>query len=560
MTKNTFCILPFIHMQVKPSGQMKPCCRFEFHNAKYKDSTGEYLFTPHNLNDQTTLSDSQRSDVWEDIRQQLLKNQPVAGCSKCYNEEEASGFSMRTSENHLRNNNQQNGPSYDVSVPTIKYLEMTFGNYCNLKCRTCNGDLSSTWWEDENALVDSGKYPDRYFYIRNSTKNVNIPFKWMPEDFSNVEEIKFTGGEPMVHPDFIKLMDMLIEIDVAKNIKLDIFTNCSWIPGEKYLDRLRQFKKIVLSLSVDGVGPVNDYIRAPSKWETVDNAVTTWLNLENTNRENIHVVWNPTINIYNILNIKEMIEWWSTKNTDIDENWMGETVIVNSILADNEAVPAGKVKFNILQDPSYLSVKMLKSMDWSAREKIINDIMYVTGKLETDNRKMQKFLLKNSMKSESESHSAIKPIKPTLRVRESILEGLAKSNVSLELQDTIRIRLIENLENKFNDIIIGLIYKFNDIVIEEIHSTIDNLITESINNDDTVFPEHTFISEIKIKFKKIIDHAKAGGGSLKDVRNFLQYTRDLDKLRDENFEQVFPELATVVELTLLEAETRKNEQ
>ena len=531
-------------MQVKPSGQMKPCCRFEFHNAEYKGPTGEYVFTPHNLNDQTTLSDSQRSDVWEDIRQGLLKNQPVAGCSKCYNEEEASGFSMRTSENHLRNNNQQNGPSYDVSVPTIKYLEMTFGNYCNLKCRTCNGDLSSTWWEDENALVDSGKYPDRYFYIRNSTKNVNIPFKWMPEDFVNVEEIKFTGGEPMVHPDFIKLMDMLIEIDVAKNIKLDIFTNCSWIPGEKYLDRLVQFKKIVLSLSIDGVGEVNDYIRAPSKWETVDNAVTAWLNLENTNRENIHVVWNPTINIYNILNIKEMIEWWSTKNTDIDENWLGKTVIVNSILSDNEAVPAGKVKFNILQDPSYLSVKMLKSMDWSAREKIINDIMYVTGKLETDNRKMQKFLLKNSMKLES--HSAIKT---TLRVRESILQGLERSNVSLELQDTIRVRLIENLEGKFNN-----------IIIEQIHSTIDTLITESINNEDTVFPEHTFISEMKIKFKKIVDHAKAGGGSLKDVRKFLQYTRDLDKLRDENFEKVFPELATVVELTLLEAETRKNEQ
>lgn len=531
-------------MQVKPSGQMKPCCRFEFHNAEYKGPTGEYVFSPHNLNDQTTLSNSQRSDVWEDIRQQLLKNQPVAGCSKCYNEEEASGFSMRTNENYLRNNNKQNGPSYDVKVPTIKYLEMTFGNYCNLKCRTCNGDLSSTWWEDENALVDSGKYPDRYFYIRNSTKNVNIPFKWMPEDFINVEEIKFTGGEPMVHPDFIKLMDMLIELDVAKNIKLDVFTNCSWIPGEKYLDRLRQFKKIVLSLSVDGVGAVNDYIRAPSKWETVDNAVTAWLNLEDTNRENVHVVWNPTINIYNILNVKEMIEWWITKNTDIDENWLAKTVIVNSTLADNEAVPAGKVKFNILQDPSYLSVKMLKSMDWSAREKIINDVMYVTGKLETDNRKMQKFLLKNSMKSES--HTAIKE---TLRVREAMIQGLAKSNVSLELQDTIKAKLIENLEGKFND-----------IIIEEIHSTIDNLITESINNEDTVFPEHTFISEMKIKFKKIIDHAKAGGGSLKDVRKFLQYTRDLDKLRDENFEQVFPELATVVEQTLLEAETRKNEQ
>lgn len=545
MSKNTFCILPFIHMQVKPSGQMKPCCRFEFHNAEYKAADGEYVFNPHNLNSEATLADSQKSEVWQDIREKLLNNQPVAGCGKCYHEEETSGFSMRTSENQLRNNAKQNGPSYNVDTPIIKYLEMTFGNYCNLKCRTCNGDLSSTWWEDENALIDSGKYPDRYFYIRSSTKNVNIPFKWRPEDFINVEEIKFTGGEPMVHPDFIKLMDMLIEMDVAKNIKLDVFTNCSWVPGEKYLSRLKQFKKIVLSLSVDGVGAVNDYIRAPSKWEIVDNAVTAWLKLEDTDRENIHVVWNPTINIYNILNIKEMIEWWMAKNAGINEHWLAETVIVNSKLAENEAVPAGKVKFNILQDPSYLSVKMLKSMDWSAREKIINDVMYVTGKLEAHNRKMQKFLLKNSMKSES--HEAIKTT--TLRIRESMIQGLAKSNVSLELQDTIKTKLIENLEGKFND-----------TIIEEIHSTIDNLITESINNEDTVFPEHTFITEIKIKFKKIIDHAKAGGGKLKDVRKFLQYTQDLDKLRDENFQQVFPELAAAVAATLEEAESRINEQ
>lgn len=508
-------------MQVKPSGQMKPCCRFEFHNAEYKGPTGEYVFSPHNLNDQTTLSKSLHSDVWEDIRQQLLKNQPVAGCSKCYNEEEASGFSMRTSENQLRNNNQQNGPNYDVRVPTIKYLEMTFGNYCNLKCRTCNGDLSSTWWEDENALVDSGKYPDRYFYIRNSTKNVNIPFKWMPEDFVNIEEIKFTGGEPMVHPDFIKLMDMLIEIDVAKNIKLDVFTNCSWTPGEKYISRLKQFKKVVLSLSVDGVGAVNDYIRSPSKWETVDNAVTEWLELEHTDREKFHIVWNPTINIYNVAYVKDMINWWFDKNATINENWMGLTVLVNSKLDDNEVVPSGKVKFNILQDPAYMSVKMLKPIDWSIREKIIVEMMAVIGDLAEMDRKMQKFLLKHSITQSYQSAESI---------RNLVLAGIDNAIVSLDVQDLVRQNLVEHFDNEMH---------LNDVINNAI--------------DTVEFSEHKFISEIRIKFKKVIDHAKAGGGTLSDVRKFMQYTNDLDKLRNENFTQVFPELADAVDKTLAEA-------
>jgi organic radical activating enzyme len=526
MTKNTFCILPFIHMQVKPSGQMKPCCRFEFHNAEYKGPTGEYVFNPHNLNEQATLSSSQRSDTWEDIRQQLLKNQPVAGCSKCYHEEETSGFSMRTSENQLRNDNNQSAPNYDVSKPVIKYLEMTFGNYCNLKCRTCNGDLSSTWWEDENALVDSGKYPDRFFYIRNSTKNVNIPFKWMPEDFANVEEIKFTGGEPMIHPDFIKLMDMLIEIDVAKNIKLDVFTNCSWTPGEKYISRIKQFKKVVLSLSVDGVGAVNDYIRSPSKWETVDRAVSEWLELENTDREKFHVVWNPTINIYNVPSIKDMINWWLDKNAAIDENWMALTVLTNSKLNDNEVVPSGKVKFNVLQDPAYMSVRMLKPIDWSIREKIIVEMMTVIRDLEEADKKMQKFLLKHSI---TESYQSAESI------RNLVLAGVDNSIVSLDVQDQVRQHLVEHFENEAH---------LNDIVNNAI--------------DATEFSEHKFISEIKIKFKKVVDHAKAGGGTLSDVRKFMQYTNDLDKLRDENFAQVFPELAEAVTKTLAEAQTKND--
>jgi hypothetical protein len=38
----------------------------------------------------------------------------------------------------------------------------------------------------------------------------------------------------------------------------------------------------------------------------------------------------------------------------------------------------------------------------------------------------------------------------------------------------------------------------------------------------------------------------------------MQYTNDLDKLRDENFAQVFPELADAVNKTLAEAQTKND--
>lgn len=493
---NTFCILPFIHMQHKPSGQMKPCCRFEFHNQEYKTSAGGHLFDEHNLNNGSTLSSSQNSELWESIRQKLLNNEAVGGCSKCYAEETKTGFSMRTDENNIRNNGKQDGPDRDVSKPIIEYLEMTFGNYCNLKCRTCNADLSSTWWEDENQLVSSGKYPDRFYYLnRQGHKVVNVPFNWQKEDFVNVKEIKFTGGEPMIHPDFLKLMDMLIEMDVAKNIKLDVFTNCSWSPGEKYRSRLRKFKSIVLSLSIDGTGKINEYIRHPSKWETVDAAVTEWLALEHANRQAVQVIWNPTVNIYNIAYLGDMVDWWFKKNDSIDEHWIALTI--EAFKDSGEPIPAGKLKFNVLQDPKYLSISMLKAIDWSAREKVICDMLSAVGQLDWRNKKAQQYLL-----------------------RQSLFSGLDNAEVPAEVKEELKQKILVTIQQ-------------------------------------SEFTDHTFISDTKTKFKKIINNAKAGGGSLDDVRKFLEYTNDLDKMREEKFEDICPDVDLAIKKTL---EDKLNEQ
>lgn len=485
MSKNTFCILPFVHMQIKPSGQMNPCCRFDFHNEAYK-SGEKYVFDPYNVG-KKSLRSSQNSELWQDIRQKLVNNEHVAGCHKCYKEEDTSGHSMRTYENSLRNkNNQTELVDKKFENPRIKYLEMTFGNYCNLKCRTCNADLSSTWWEDENFLAELGRFPDRAFY----PKTVNIPFNWKKEDFVDVEEIKFTGGEPMIHPDFLKLMDMLIELDVAKNIKLDVFTNCSWIPGEKYLERLRKFKKIVLSLSIDGLGKVNEYIRHPSKWETVDEAVSQWLALEAENRNSIHIVWNPTINIYNVLQLEDMIRWWFEKNRQTSEEWMELTVLLNADNAESEVIPAGKMKLNVLHFPDYLRINHLHP---DHRTVIIE-------KLKT--LRIEMFDSKNKIINE--------------RIMNDLDKAIKKTIYDSALPTDLKRQMTEHMAKYIVD------FKYNK--------------------------DHWFITELKIKINKIIE--TLGGDYKKNeelTKRFIDYTNELDKLRNEKLKDCIPELYTCFE-------------
>jgi hypothetical protein len=355
----TFCVLPFIHIQVKPNGQIKPCCRFDFVHDDYINKNwgigqddNYHTFNKYNISNGSTLTEAMKSDLWEDVRNKMIKGDQVSGCRKCYAEESFNGRSMRIHENYLRNENIQDRLSDNVEPLKIKYLEMTFGNYCNLKCRTCAGDLSSTWHEEEKLIANH--YPGRY----SAPKVLNIPFNWKSDDFVNVEEIKFTGGEPMIHPDFLKLMDMLIGRDLAKNISLDVFTNCSWRPGEKFLDRLTRFKQVKISLSVDGIGKTNDYIRTPSKWSVVDEVVSSWLIQESRNPDKIQVTWNPTINIYNILEIDKMIDWWNDKQNEHfpARPWPN---LITKHYKENHNISSFRLIFNILQDPKYLTISNL---------------------------------------------------------------------------------------------------------------------------------------------------------------------------------------------------------
>ena len=69
----------------------------------------------------------------------------------------------------------------------------------------------------------------------NSVKKYTIEKDWDIKDFEYVEEIKFTGGEPMLHPNFIKTIDTILATGKQKNITLDIFTNASWVPKDKVI-------------------------------------------------------------------------------------------------------------------------------------------------------------------------------------------------------------------------------------------------------------------------------------------------------------------------------------
>jgi sulfatase maturation enzyme AslB (radical SAM superfamily) len=239
------------------------------------------------------------SEPMERIRQAMLKGETVPGCNKCYKEEEATGLSMRTSNNLI-----WGADRYLDGHTELRYLEVAFGNYCNLSCRTCGSGLSTSWHDDDMKLKSA--YPER----ENAKPILDVEFNWKPSDFDLVEEIKFTGGEPMLHPNFIKFLDIIIEGGNETHITLDIFTNTSWVPKDKVISRLNKFKRVKIWLSIDGVGTIQDYVRNGSSWDKVEQSADTWCKLEHDNPETYGIILTPTLNMYNILTFTDVVEWW----------------------------------------------------------------------------------------------------------------------------------------------------------------------------------------------------------------------------------------------------------
>lgn len=331
MTKDdVFCVMPFVSLSLKPDGKVKPCCRFRsFDDDDNRDwSTDEKI--NHNI---LGTHNSLHSAAFESVRQDMLEGKPIRGCSKCYDEER-----LRSEENPLCSMRQGFNEQYNnCDTIGLQYLEVSFGNYCNLSCRTCHSGASSSWYEDELPL---SKVYDMIVY----DKIIDIPFNWKVEDFKSITDIKFVGGEPMLNPNFSKFLQTVIDSGQASKVRLSIFTNCSWFPKPAVIEMLSKFDVVNIWLSIDAYGSKNDYIRNLSNWETVQNCASKWLQYEKDGI--LGVLLTPAVSILNTHILDELIEWWISLRRKMDLSFKKRSV-------KKAVTEAGDIVFSSVVDPKH---------------------------------------------------------------------------------------------------------------------------------------------------------------------------------------------------------------
>jgi hypothetical protein len=369
----TFCILPWMHIQYKPSGQPKLCCRHDIlkERKEYDVITEQQKETNTNLvkffpiREQATIQTTPMEDVfygeyWDAARNNTVKGLEISGCHKCYKEEhndEEVSTSMRLGSSILYNGGYlHKRPKFEK--PIVEFLEIGFGNYCNLACLTCNSTLSTSWHDDEVELNKTASAKVQRWLF---PKLDNVNFTPNEETLKTLRLIKFTGGEPMINPEFTKFINHICENGYPENISLEIYTNCSYIPSPKLLENLVKFKNIQLNLSIDAYGSANDYIRYGSKWhgdtkQTVSNAIDFWLE-QGAGNANINVMMSTTLSVLNILEIPKLISWWVTKYKESGNQIVYHSDSHNAMSDANAS--EGFFKLQPAFDPHYVNMNIL---------------------------------------------------------------------------------------------------------------------------------------------------------------------------------------------------------
>jgi MoaA/NifB/PqqE/SkfB family radical SAM enzyme len=113
--------------------------------------------------------------------------------------------------------------------------------------------------------------------------------------------VNFTGGEPMLMPEVGEAIDYLIADGRAGAMSISLATN-----GTKLdlglIDKLKRFRMATLFVSIDGVGPVFEYIRPPARWDRVAANLRALTEVFDPMRIFLH----PTVQAYNLLDIVEV--------------------------------------------------------------------------------------------------------------------------------------------------------------------------------------------------------------------------------------------------------------
>lgn len=320
---DVFCVLPWAHLCASIDGVWGRCCVDNTMNYEYlyalesepdfrlgPDSVGclpQSRFAAANPDRAFGVTEAFNSEPVRRTRLAMLAGDRLEACTYCYAREAGGGESYRQKARGMvdiaRVEEAVASTGSDGSVVGFpSYLDLRFGNSCNLACVMCGFPVSSRWGLEQHPSWSSS-HIDPY-------RDDEGLWADLRENAHALRRVYFAGGEPFMQTGHFRMLDLLIESGAASQIHVTYHSNMTILPAGLF-EQLAQFRLVEIGASCDGTGAVFEQIRTGAGWDVF---------VRNVRRAKEHVrVWlSVAPQRDNVMHLGDILEFARAEEIDVD--------------------------------------------------------------------------------------------------------------------------------------------------------------------------------------------------------------------------------------------------
>lgn len=383
--EKTFCVAPWFQVMNENDMRKRVCCAIESNDSKTID------YSPINfLNSEST----------KELKKQLHAGNKPNCCKTCWDKEKNNIKSLRQELIEVLTNSSKsikntwlesyfkNKKDNDWESNKVLLADITVGNSCNHACVMCTPEASSQiykeWMENKDAFFIKEKLKQNPSYlekVKSYTFKNNFYDKYYKEIISsnnNLKFLKIAGGEPFIHKNLLENLKNL-PASVKKNLTIFLITNGSvdLLDTVKYIG---EFKDIHLSISLEGIGIVQEYSRYGSKWNQLENNILKFRDYN----QNIRI--HHTLQTATILGLQDLLHWISKNDL-----FFSLGICKNPSYLSLKSLP-NTIKNQILSNLDSVDIKLKQDFSSNIENISFKDVFYELKNTEFDINEYKKFI------------------------------------------------------------------------------------------------------------------------------------------------------------------------
>lgn len=279
-------------------------CLAKWHHTTIYLQTGEthscYHPAPHSIplheleNNPSALHNTVEKKLQ---RREMMAGLKPKGCQYCWNIE-CMGKDY-VSDRHERNAGIYTKErlaeivdnDWDFNI-NPEYIEVSFGNECNLKCGYCHPKASSSYFKEIEEygpydMVKNHSFDTRRMRIYKKEEEnpyVQAWWDWWPQVSKTLNILRITGGEPLLQKSTWRLLEDLFE-NPRPNLEININSNLAVknILVKRLAEKVnklieeKKIKRFKLFTSMDTWGTPAEYIRTNLDLSVWEKNFDTWM-------------------------------------------------------------------------------------------------------------------------------------------------------------------------------------------------------------------------------------------------------------------------------------------